>query len=310
MLGRQRGPARPRGPLASAAMLLLAAAGLLAISRYYPAEVADVRARLAGPLDQVTSLVRAPLDPLRALAGRLGDQWDMEGELNRLRAENEELKGWQWRAQELERQLADLSRLTRVVAEPGLRFVTCRVRVRGLRPFSQSVLVNAGAREGIVTGMPVVNGAGLLGAVYEVGHVASRVRFLNDAASRVTVRIGRGGALAVAAGRSSPVLEITELERRFDIAAGDEVLTAGEEGGVPEGLKVGTVVKTSRGLAIRPAADPDRAEFVSVLLQKAPLQPGQSTAAAADFAEPSDHLGQSAPDLLPARDPPVLREER
>ena len=64
-----------------------------------------------------------------------------------LRDEVRKLQGWEARARELERRLADLSIVARVVDEPGFEFITGRVIADAKGPFARSVLLNAGREE-------------------------------------------------------------------------------------------------------------------------------------------------------------------
>ncbi|MDX2258894.1 MAG: rod shape-determining protein MreC [Hyphomicrobiaceae bacterium] len=259
--------AGPRlSPLRGGAILAATAIGLLALSHAYPSETAAVRQMLTGPTDTVLGVLRTPVEPARGLVERLSDTMDLLGEVRRLRAENEELRGWQWRAAELERQLAELTAIANRVPEAGISFLTMRIRARSVAPFGRSVLIDAGGEAGLLPGQAVVNGEGVIGFVSEVGSAHARVRLLADAASRVTVKIGRNAVLATAVGEDRHLLTLADVAPPFDVADGDEVTTAGIEGGPPGGLRVGRVVRSSRGLAIRPHADPARADFVSVLL--------------------------------------------
>lgn len=267
-----------RRRLIAGLLLLTAGVGLVVIGQVYPTEVADARSRLAGPVSSILAIVQAPLKPLAGLRQRYDDFFAMESELARLRAENEELKGWQWRAIELERQLADLSALNKVVSEPGLDYVTTRVIAHSFGAGSRSVLIAAGENSGVSAGAAVFNQRGLAGVAFEVGPATSRVLFVNDMNARVLVSIGRGLVSAEVVGTGGADLEIRDGGRTFDIAVGDEVMTAGEEGGVPRGLRVGRVVATPRGLRVAPYVDFDRLEFVSVLL------PGQN--------RPAGHAGE------------------
>ncbi|KUO68260.1 MAG: hypothetical protein APF80_01110 [Alphaproteobacteria bacterium BRH_c36] len=273
-----------RWRLVSGLLLLTAGAGLVAVGQLYPAEVADARSRLAGPVSSILAIAQAPLRPLFGLRQRYDDFLAKESELARLRADNEELKGWQWRALELERHLADLSALTKVVNEPGLDYVTTRVLARSIGVGSRSVLIGAGERAGIPAGAAVINQRGLVGITYEVGPATSRVLYLTDVSARMLVSIGRGLVTAEVAGTGGPYLDIRDGGRSFEIAVGDEVMTAGDAGGIPRGLRIGRVATAFQGLRVVPHVDFDRLEYVSVLV---------SRERGADEARSADRVGSA-----------------
>ena len=284
LLGR-RTPARPVYRGYSAALMLVAVGVvLLVLGQRFPQEAADVRSRFAGPVSGLLETLQLPMKPVLQLRERYTDYVQIENELARLRAENDELKGWKWRAMELERRLADLSDLSKVVQAPGVDYVTTTIRARSIGTMSGSALIWAVTRARVRPKAAVLNSRGLVGTTFEVGPTTSRVLFLTDNASRILVSIGPSLVTGVAAGAGERKLEIRSGGRPLDIAIGDEVTTAGEAGGVPRGLRVGRVVAGPTALRIEPYVDFDRLEFVSILLAE-----GQERASA-----PKDRAGRDS----------------
>lgn len=254
--------------------LVALASGAIALGQFQPDEVGEARSRLAGPVSSLLGVVQEPLKVFSDLSQRYIDFRDAEKELARLREENDALKSWKWRAVELERQLADLSALSRVVSEPRFDYVTTRVVARSIGTGRRSALIGAGKRHGVSEGGAVLNQRGLVGVSYEVGPGTSRVLFLNDPGAQVLVSIGRGFVTAIVSGTSAGHLEIRDVGVLRDIAIGDEVITAGQSGGVPRGLRVGKVVAARQGVRIEPYVDFGRLEFVSVLVDGEPTAEG------------------------------------
>ncbi len=279
LLGNKRsrqGPGARR--LAGAAALVVSALALLTLGKLYPNEVADARARLAGPVSSIVGLLQTPLKPLHDLGTHYENLVGLEDELKTLRTENEALRAWKWRALDLESQLADLQSLTRVVSEPAMSFITTTVRARSFGKQNRSVLIGAGTSSGVAESLAVVNGKGLVGTTYETGHSTTRVRFLTDPASRLLVSIGPQRITAMASGDGTRSLAIESATGSLDVAIDDAVVSAGEEGGLPRGLRIGRVVATGYGMRIEPYVDFNRLEFVSVLLPADVAQPDQTAA--------------------------------
>ena len=247
-------------------MLVAVGVVLLILGQSFPREAADVRSRVAGPVSGVLETLQLPMKPVLQLGERYQDYVQIENELARLRAENDELKGWKWRAMELERRLADLRELSKVVPAAGIDYVTTTIRARSIGTMSGSALIGAGAKVRVRPNAAVLNSRGLVGTTFEVGLSTSRVLFLTDKDSRLLVSIGPSLVTGVAVGTGERQLAIRSAGRPLDIAVGDEVTTAGEADGVPRGLRVGRVVADPSGLRIEPYVDFDRLEFVSVLL--------------------------------------------
>src|SRR5512138_3322546 len=88
----------PRGLLIPA--LMLACVALLALSRFEPQAIDDVRVRIAAATRPVLQAAMVPLAPVRtageALAAALAGRRDVERLIN----ENQQLKGWEARAKD------------------------------------------------------------------------------------------------------------------------------------------------------------------------------------------------------------------
>jgi rod shape-determining protein MreC len=134
------------------------------------------------------------------------------------------------------------------------------------RPFRKSVLINVGARDGIVDGWAVMDGLGLAGRIAGVGQRSSRVMLLTDSNSRVPVILQPSGQRAILSGDNGPAPVLEFIETPDDIRPGDRVVSASDGGVFPPGLLVGEVVLDSdRRLRVRLAADYGRLDFLRVL---------------------------------------------
>ncbi len=261
----RRGPVRAMVPV-----LVLLSIVLLALSRIDHPAVRAIRWRIAEVVTPVMSAIMVPFEPVRWFGQHVPDFLTTTAELDELRAENQRLKGWEWRARELERQLDELGTLTRLVRDPATEFVTVRVIANSSGAFVRSVMVNAGTDERLEAGYPVLSGDGLVGRVIETGRSAARVLFLTDLNSRIPVLVGKAEARALLIGDNGPAPRLDYLGAEAGVAAGEEVTTSGIGGMFPRGLRIGTVVETPRGLRVRPHAALDRVEYLSVLFYKTP----------------------------------------
>ncbi len=299
LLGRHR--RRPLiGPRLFGALCLVAfAAGMIGFGQHSPDIVATARARLAGPVAGILDTLRVPYDATVAFLPRLADFSKRREEIESLRRENEALQGWKWRAMELERQLAELGALNKVIFDSGHDTVTVPIKARALGHARHTALIGAGSRAGVNAGLAVLNVRGLVGTTFEVGRGTSRLRFLIDDGARVLVSIGRRGQTAIARGTGGRYLFIEGDVSALDIADGDSVATAGDFAGMPRGIRIGKVVRTASGFRILPDVDFDRLEFVSVLLTDAPDDPRAAGASAESW-----ELEQAARRLAARRDDP------
>jgi len=209
-------------------------------------------------LAPVTGLARM-LDDFQSYARLYEQNQDLRRELQQMRA-------WREAALQLEQENARLLDLNRVQLNPELTFVTGIVLADAGSPFRRSVLINVGARDGILDGWATMDGLGVVGRISGVGERTSRVLMLTDSNSRVPVTIQPSGQQAILMGDNTqaPVLEFVEAPE--DISAGDRIVTSGDDGLFPPGLLVGQVVETTdRRLRARLAADLARLSFLRVL---------------------------------------------
>ncbi|MEM8643275.1 MAG: rod shape-determining protein MreC [Pseudomonadota bacterium] len=191
-------------------------------------------------------------------------------EIDRLTKENEELKQWRWRTQLLERKVAHLRKLLHAAEEPALVYATGQVIADARGPFVRSALVNLGRNDGLRIGYAVINGDGLVGRTVEAGGSVSRVLLLNDLNSRIPVQVGPRGVRGLALGDNSAELQLGFVQEGAEVSAGDEVYTSGSDGVLPRGLRVGVVVGEPGAFKIRPFAELNSLDAVSVLFFDAP----------------------------------------
>lgn len=193
-------------------------------------------------------------------------------ELDRLRAENDSLRQWEWRARRMERRVAHLRSLLNAVDEQALDQATGRVIADARGPFARSILVNVGREQGVKAGYAVINGDGLVGRTVHVGESAARVILLNDLNSRIPVLVGPSAVRAVLVGDNSASPRLEFLPDTSEVFEDDEVYTSGHAGLLPRGLRIGVVEDAEpRGYRVRTDATLSELEFVSILFFDSPL---------------------------------------
>ncbi|MAY88007.1 MAG: rod shape-determining protein MreC [Pseudooceanicola sp.] len=206
-----------------------------------------------------------------------------------LRSELRQMQAWKEAALQLEQENARLLDLNNVRLDPRLTFVTGVVMADSGSPFRQSVLLNVGARDGIVDGWAAMDGIGLVGRISGTGDTTSRVILLTDAASAVPAIIQPSGQSALIRGDNSMAPVIDFLENAESVRPGDRVTSSGDGGGFPAGLLIGQVAAAPSGqLRVRLAADYERLEYLRVLRHhgtESVADPGHVVAPSAPVAQ-------------------------
>ena len=128
-----------------------------------------------------------------------------------LRLENSRLLQWQAAARELAAENARLHSLLNYVPAPEATFISARIIAETGGSFVRTMLVNAGRRDGVRKGLPVVIGEGLIGRIVETGERVSRILLINDLNSRIPVAVGDDRERAVLAGDNTSQPKIAYL---------------------------------------------------------------------------------------------------
>ncbi|MDO6485861.1 rod shape-determining protein MreC [Shimia thalassica] len=220
-----------------------------------------------------------------------------------LRRELQQMKAWKEAALQLEQENARLLDLNNVRLDPRLTFVTGVVLADSGSPFRQSVLLNIGARDGIVDGWAAMDGIGLVGRIAGVGQSTSRVILLSDSSSRIPALIQPSGQTALIVGDNTIAPYIDFLENGDKVRPGDRVVSSGDGGVFPSGLLIGQVATDPGGrLRVRLAADYERLEFLRVLRDHGQDRPQNHGGIVRPSNLPSDPLPAEPPTPSEAQD--------
>ena len=248
------------------AVLLLCLLGLFLLWRIDSPRVERFRAQV---VDRVVPNFDWAMAPVTGAANILRDfqSYQRIYQQNQdLRRELQQMKAWKEAALQLEQENARLLDLNNVQLDPRLTFVTGVVLADSGSPFRQSVLINVGARDGIVDGWAAMDGLGLVGRISGVGRNTARVILLTDTSSRIPVIIQPSGQQALLLGDNSFAPLVDFIEAADQVRPGDRIMTSGDGGVFPAGLLIGQLAEDPSGrMRARLAADYARLEFLRVL---------------------------------------------
>lgn len=208
----------------------------------------------------------APVTGMANLISNFQSYQQLAAQNGDLRRELQQMKAWKEAALQLEQENAKLLGLNNVRLDPELTYITGVVLTDSGSPFRQSVLLNVGARDGLVDGWPTMDGIGLVGRISGVGEKTARVILLTDTSSRIPITIQPSGQHAILGGDNTLNPPIEFLENADLVRPGDRVVTSGDGGVFPADLLVGQVaLGNDRRLRVRLSADYERLEFLRVL---------------------------------------------
>ncbi len=247
-------------------LLVIALMGVFLLWRIDSPRVERFRAAVIDKVVPSFDWAMAPVTGIVNLVADFQSYQQLSAQNGDLRRELQQMKAWKEAALQLEQENAKLLGLNNVQIDAQLTYVTGVVITDSGSPFRQSVLLNVGARDGIIDGWPTMDGIGLVGRIAGVGQETSRVILLTDTSSRIPVTIQPSGQKAILAGDNTLNPPIEFLENADLVRPGDRVVTSGDGGVFPADLQVGQVaLGNDRRLRVRLSADYGRLEFLRVL---------------------------------------------
>lgn len=166
----------------------------------------------------------------------------------------------------------------------GYQQLAARVIARDSSVWFNTVTINRGSSSGVALNMPVVTAGGIVGRVIAVSPVTAQIMMITDekaAAGAIVGQVNGSGALGSIRGMGeTDLVEMRYVSELQKVVVGDHILTTGQDGIYPPGLKVGEVVQVTPGTSsqahqifVRPGARLDQLEEVVVLLYHPPPRP-------------------------------------
>ena len=246
--------------------LLGLAATLMAMDRAELGAARELRAVLVDAAAPVLDALSRPVESANAAIAEIEALMSLRAENAELREANARLRGWESAARALEQENAALRRAARLAAERLPIFVTGRVVGDSGSAFVRTLLVAAGARDGVAKGQAAMTGDGVVGRVVDVGRRASRVLLITDLNSRVPVLLERSRQRAILAGDNGALARLDYLPNGAAAAVGERVVTSGHGGLLPPGLPVGVVERAeANDVRVRPLAEFGRIDYVRLV---------------------------------------------
>lgn len=153
-----------------------------------------------------------------------------------------------------------------------LNFAAAKVISRDPTNFSQTVVIDIGADQGIKEGAAVLSEGVLVGRVSNVQSFTSSVMLVTDPQSKIDAQISSSGDNGILRGSYGSGMVLDMISQNASVVKGDEVVTFGLTGSVPKGLLIGTVGEFQsqkndilQKVTIIPSVDLKGLYFVSVV---------------------------------------------
>jgi rod shape-determining protein MreC len=208
----------------------------------------------------VTGLLIPAERVLGQVGGTAGGFWQAIAEIENLRTDNEALKAKvdkltlenvQLREQAFQAQQA--AQLAEAAKSLKLDTFSAPVIARDPTGLLHTIVLGAGAKDGVLLDDIVISDQGAVGIVSEVGNSYSKVLLITDSASAVSALVQGSRAAGIVRGQFGDTLVMDWILQTEDVKVGDIVITAGLAIGndlkslYPKGLILGKVVEVTKG---------------------------------------------------------------
>jgi rod shape-determining protein MreC len=225
---------------------------------------------LRGAALDVTGTVASALHEVTATGEGLvtgaGDYWDAARQNGELKRENRAMLQRMVEAKAIYQENLQLKGALELRQHTQRTIAVGRIVGSSFNSPRRFAILSAGAKDGILDGMPVRSPNGLVGRIIDVGQLASRVLLVSDRTSIVPARLLRIDIPVIAQGRGDGTVEVRPLEvGRNPFRPGDIIITSGTGGLYPPLVPVARVIKLKDDGAIAlPLADPSTTSFALV----------------------------------------------
>jgi rod shape-determining protein MreC len=240
------------------ALMILGKADILLVER--------LRSTVADGVAPILDAISRPANTVSEISESVRELASLRAENARLKLENQRLLHWQMVARRLEADNTVLHEQLNVVPDPDPAFVTARVIGDLGSAFGHSMLLGAGARDGVRKGQAVLAGEFLVGHIAEVGDRSSRLLLLTDYNAKIPVVLESSRTRAVLAGDNKERPRLNYVAGNAPVSVGERVVTSASGAAFPPGLPIGVVASTADGIVrVQPFVRRYELEYVAIV---------------------------------------------
>lgn len=235
-------------------------------------------------IENIVSTIVMPIqNGLTYLKNKIAGNDSFFENINNLQAENEELKK---KNSELEQALREFE-IVKSENDTLKEYVNLKDKYkeyttipayvinRDIGNYSNTVVINAGEKDGITENMTVIADEGLVGHVISTTDHTAKVQTIVDTGAAVTSTISTTKDTIIVQGTldDNTLLKATYIPTEASVLQGDSVETSGLGGIYPKGIHIGTIKEvfntknpTDRYATVEPAVDFSKLASVLVIL--------------------------------------------
>ena len=192
--------------------------------------------------------------------------------------ENSELKKQLGKAIEIKNRYEELEleniRLKKFVNFTGLvpdTYIAAQIVARDPSPWFKTMMIDKGAKDGLLKGSPVLVSEGIVGQLLEVADNYSKVLLITDRNSAVDALVQNSRVRGIVKGNNENNCFFVYALRKDEVKEGETIVSSGLDQVFPKGLKIGRILKVTKvhsqlfqDISIETSVDFDKLEEVLV----------------------------------------------
>jgi rod shape-determining protein MreC len=166
------------------------------------------------------------------------------GEIEKLKAENEELRQDLISRRNADSELAELKSVLDLAGTARYKVVNAKVISLGsTSSFTQTITIDAGTKDGVRENMTVIAGLGLVGVVKIAYANSALIQLASDSAFRVGARVAGSQQIGIVSGQGTSKGVLQLLDNQTTLKVGDIILARGSQENRPfvPGVPIGEV---------------------------------------------------------------------
>jgi len=228
-------------------VLLVLASIILMVLDHRQNHLDAVRQAIGTAVYPIQIVVDAPFRLWTWLREATTDRNDLQLQLSRLQAERLLTNARLQRLSALEAENARLRDLLDARAKVRDEVRVAEIMAVEANPYSHSIVIDIGEREGAYDGQAIVDAVGVIGQIIETGLSTSQAMLISDPSHSLPVEVNRSGLRTIANGTGEfDRLVLPFITNNADIRPGDLLITSGLGGAFPAGYPVAVIDKVER----------------------------------------------------------------
>lgn len=215
----------------------------------------------------VLNLLEKPVETVNIWSSSLGFYFNQQKHLEHLNEKAKTLDALANRLTLLEQENLRLKELLSIPKEQSAPICTTRCVGKVLQGEYHVLYVQAGSRQGIQVGQPVLAQNALIGIVEDVGLYSARILLTSDPSFQIPVRTLESQSDGILAGNGLGQLQLSFLQDSTTISPAETVVSSGIGGVFPPDLLLGhTYLQKNGDVHVVPPLELKDISFVQILL--------------------------------------------